>query len=208
MCPRHLVPPRVAEWRYGLLPVIECLVAAGVWPGVPGRYRRRERRLRHPDGGQRAGVGAHLDQVRRRRGDQQQRGQAVGELGGIGDRQAGAGRVRDHRAPVQAQAGTQPVDILGLAPPRPPVADTGGTRAADPARVRDDQLVMLAQPGEVPEVFRMPCRPAPQHDQRRRRTPAEHVVVQQRPVITLVARHPGHRSKDRRSLSQSPILDA
>ncbi len=78
VCLRRLVPPCVADRRYGLLPGVEGLVAAGVWSRVPGRCRRRERRLSHPGGRQRRSVGGHVDQVRRRRGDQQQRGQAIG----------------------------------------------------------------------------------------------------------------------------------
>jgi hypothetical protein len=66
--------------------------------------------------------------------------------------------VRNHRASIQAQAGTESVDIVGLAPPRPHLADIGRTRAANPTQIWDDQLVMLAQPGEVFEIVR--CRAA------------------------------------------------
>lgn len=103
---RCFVPRRVAQRRDGLLPGVECLVAAGVRSGVHGGCCRRERRLCHAGGRQRGGVGGHVDQVGRRRGDQHERGQAAGVLGGVGDRQAGSRRVRDHRAPVQVQAGT------------------------------------------------------------------------------------------------------
>lgn len=102
---------------------------------------------------------------------------------------AGAGGVRDQHASVQLEMTEQPVDVGGLAPSRAHAVQIGVLRPTHPAQVREHETVVFAQPGEVAEVSRVCARASGKHDQRRRRSRAEDVVVQGSVVRAVVRRH-------------------